>query len=382
MTDFPKLLVLSRSIPPALTGSAILMGNLVRQFTRDEMTVVGALDSGAPPVRWDASLPRLNYAIRWSARWRGERWLRRASVPWVLVYSLWVMLRRRCEAVLVVYPDALYLLVGYLLARLTRKPLYGYFHNTYLEQHDDSPLAHWLQPRVFEYARHIFVMSEGMQRLYRKNYPDLECSPLVHTFSDPLPPDEPPPPLHAPLRLCLSGTINPASEDAAGRSAQLVHDLDNVQMSLYTGTPPVTVEQVGFSGPKFTVGRVSRDVLLDKIREADVLLLPHGFTSKWAQEEIQTIFPTKTIEYLISGRPILAHMPADCFLAEFLRRHECALIVDEPTVDALKAGLQRLVDDADLRARLVHNALRASRQFQPEAVARHLRDVVQRQTRS
>jgi glycosyltransferase involved in cell wall biosynthesis len=269
----------------------------------------------------------------------------------------------------------MYLLAAYLVARLTRKPLYGYFHNTYYENHRDSLLARWLQPRVFAYARHIFVMSEGMQRLYQQNYPGLSCSPLVHTFNDPIPAFEPPP-LHNPVRLCFSGSINPSCADAATRMAQLVQEVDNVQVTLLTGVPQVVVERTGFVGPKVTVTTVSRDELIDKLREADILLLPHGFTSTFAQEEIQTIFPTKVIEYLISGRSILAHMPGDCFLAEFLRRHNCALIVDEPSVEALKAGLQRLVEDDRLRAELVCNALRAAEQFRAPVVAAHLRKVV------
>jgi len=100
-------------------------------------------------------------------------------------------------------------------------------------------------------------------------------------------------------------------------------------------------------------------------------------TSKFAQEEIKTIFPTKTIEYLISGRPILAHLPADCFLAEFLRSHDCALIVDEPSLEALKRALAILRQDEALRSKLVCNAMQAAKQFEAHEVARQMRDTIQ-----
>ena len=64
---------------------------------------------------------------------------------------------------------------------------------------------------------------------------------------------------------------------------------------------------------------------------------PHGFAGPLVPEEYLTIFPTKTIDYLLSQRPILAHMPADSFIAEFYRRHDCALVVDEPAVERLEA---------------------------------------------
>ena len=64
---------------------------------------------------------------------------------------------------------------------------------------------------------------------------------------------------------------------------------------------------------------ISRDEVLARLGQADVLFLPHGLTGSWAAEEYRTIFPTKTIEYLISGRPILAHTPPDRFLTRFSR---------------------------------------------------------------
>jgi glycosyltransferase involved in cell wall biosynthesis len=375
---FPKTLVLTRSIPPAVTGSAIIMGNLARQFTRDEMLLVGALDPGRPPVTWRSNWPRRVYGMLWSDRWRGERFIRYAQVPLLLIVSLLSLIISRSKAVFVVYPDGYYLLAGYLIARITRKPLYGYFHNTYLENYPNSRLAQWLQPRVFHYALHIFVMSDGMQRLYEHNYPGLRCSPLRHTFNDPLPDgDEPLAALHNPLHLCFAGTLNSSCFEAASRFASMIHEMDGVRLTLLTGTPLPVVERIGFTGPKVTVGTVSRDDLIPRLREADLLLLPHGFTSKFAEEEIKTIFPTKTIEYLISGRPILAHLPADCFLAEFLRSYDCALIVDEPDVEALKRALDRLRQDESLRSKLVCNALRAARQFQAHEVAAQMREIIQ-----
>ncbi|NDJ76814.1 MAG: glycosyltransferase family 4 protein [Chloroflexi bacterium] len=371
---FPKTIVMARSIPPAVTGSSIIVGNLAKQFSRDEMIVIGAWDPGTPRVAWSKAWPRLRYPVLWSIRWRGERWIRRAQLPWLVLFTTWIVLTRRVKAIIAVYPGDIYLLAAYLVARLTGRDLYGYFHNTYLEN-NQTALARWLQPRVFAYAKHTFVMSEGMERLYNQNYPELVCSPLKHTFNDELPPVEDPP-LHDPVRLCFSGTLNQSCADAASRMAQMVQEVDGVALQIFTGTPLPAVEKLGFTGSKVTVGTVSRDELIDRLRDSDILLLPHGFTSTFAQEEILTIFPTKVIEYLISGRPILAHMPPDCFLAEFLRRHDCALIVDEPDVTSLKHSLDRLCNDAALRSRLVHNARAAAKQFEAPTVAAYLRDVI------
>ena len=373
---FPKTLVLSRSVPPAVTGSATVVGSLAKQFTRDEMVIVGAFEPGRPKVTWSSEWPRIYYAMIWSSRFRGERWLRRIQLSWLVLFSLWTLISQRCQVILAIYPDEVYLLAAYVVARIAGKPLFAYFHNTFLENHQDSRLAHWLQPRIFHYARHVFVMSEGLERLYQRNYPGLKCSPLVHTFNEPISAYVPRPTLRNPVQLCFAGNVNASCSDAASRMAQMVQELEEVHLTLLTGTRHDVLERVGFVGPRVTVETVSRDRLLQYLQQADILLLPHGFTSSLAQEEIKTIFPTKVIEYLTSGRPILAHLPSDCFLAEFLRLHNCALIVDEPTVPALKRGLITLQCDADLRVRLVRNALKAAERFHAPRVAMHLRNII------
>jgi glycosyltransferase involved in cell wall biosynthesis len=259
--------------------------------------------------------------------------------------------------------------------------LFAYFHNTYLELRPDSKLARWLQPRVFRRAKHVFVMSEGMQRLYRQHYPDLTCTPLVHTFNDPLPDDDvvkDVAAVHTPLRLAIQGNVNKSNFGAAVQLAKAVKTFERgeVQCAVYSGTDPVQLRRVGFDGLPFTVSTVSRDMLLEKMREADIVLLPHGFSDQMVADEILTIFPTRTIECLISGRPILAHLPADCFLNEFLARHGCALIVNESDTEKVRAAIIRLQTDPALREQLVRRALAAAEQFQAPVVAGYLREVI------
>lgn len=66
------------------------------------------------------------------------------------------------------------------------------------------------------------------------------------------------------------------------------------------------------------------------------------------------------------------------FLTRFLKAHDCALVVEEASPEAVRAGLECLRQDAALRARLVRNALRTAEQFQVTRVAAHLREVVQK----
>ena len=361
----------------------MVTGNLARQFRPDEMVVVGAYSLGSSSQTWAPDWPALKYAsLELPDGFRGTRWIRWAQWPLVLLRAGWILIAQRCRAILVVFPDEVFLLAAYVLARLTNQPLYVYFHNTFLESRQHNRLARCLQPRVFAIARHLFVMSEGMRNFYRAKYPTLQCSALLHSFNGtlPQPGDVRLPPLHRPVRLILFGNIGPSNAEAAARFAQLVRHRPDVHLTVLGGTSRAYLTKLGFTGDQVTIDTVSYDVLMERIRENDIVLLPHGFYGPVAEEEFATIFPTRTIEALISERPILGHVPRDCFFAEFLRSHGCALIVDEPDVAALRDAVDRLSQNPALRLDLVRRALSAARHFQASTVASHLRNVMQNET--
>ena len=369
-----RILLLSRSVPPAMSGAAAVVGNLAQQFARDEMVIGGELPVDEQPAHWGGGLPELVYVIRgWPVARRGARWWRVGQLPLLVLRCLRLARRHRCTAILVVFPKAEFLLAAYLTATWTGAKLFPYFHNLYLENCEGigRPFARWLQDRVFRKAAHVFVISEGMVELYRKRYPGLRCSALLHSFNQDIPTFAPPPPLRSPVQLMLSGNINETCRDATTRVCQAVGRLQDASLTILSATPRVVLERLGILGDG--IRHETPRELLPRLREADILVLPHGFTGRGSPEEYRTIFPTRTIEYLLSGRPILAHAPSDGYLARFLQEHDCALLVDEPRAEAVVQGIGRLRADGELRSRLVRNALRTAERFRAGRVAATLR---------
>jgi len=357
-----------------MSGAAAVVRNLAQQFSRHELIIGGELPVDRQPTPWGSQLPEVVYLIRgWPAARRGARWWRLVQLPVLLLRCLRLVRQHRCSAIVVVFPKVEFLLVAYLTATWTGARLFPYFHNTYLENTEGihRRFARWLQGRVFRKAAHVFVMSEGMVDLYRERYPGLRCSALLHSFNDDIPPFVPPPSPKAPVRLMLSGNINESCRDATARVCVAVGQVRDASLTILSATPRVLLERWGVL--RDGIRHETPPELLPRLREADIVVLPHGFTGGYAAEEYRTIFPTRTIEYLLSGRPILAHVPPDCYLARFLSEHDCALIVDEPSVEAVVEGITRLRSDGDLRSRLVRNALRTAELFRAVRVAATLR---------
>jgi glycosyltransferase involved in cell wall biosynthesis len=370
-----KILFLSWSVPPDTSGSAIIALNLAQQFTREEMVVAGERPSGKPAVQWKSHWPELIYVQSvWPITGRGLRWWRLMQFPLLLWRCLRIIRRHRVDRIVAVYPKTLFLFAGYLAARLTGCRLFAYLHNTYDGLSGaDLRISAWVHDLVFRRAEHVFVMSRGMSELFQRRFPAVKQTPLVHSFNEPIPEFQEPPPVGSPLRLVFCGNLATCA-DAAGRLVEAIAHTPDASLSVLSGDAPARLRALGLLRPGTSCEAVSRDAVLGRLRQADIVLLPHNFTyPPSAKDDFLTIFPTKTIEYLISGRPILAHAPAGCFLTRFLQENDCAMVVDRPELNALTAAIERLRSDAALRCRLVRAALRTAEQFQAGNVAAEFR---------
>ena len=114
--------------------------------------------------------------------------------------------------------------------------------------------------------------------------------------------------------------------------------------------------------------KVGFDEVVDALKQHDLLFLPHGFEGGFNEIEYETIFPTRTIPYLLAGVPIVAHSPPNAFLTKWLRRHDCAEIVDTKKTEDLVGMVKRLISSPQRQSEIASNALVAAEQFQIASV--------------
>jgi glycosyltransferase involved in cell wall biosynthesis len=117
---------------------------------------------------------------------------------------------------------------------------------------------------------------------------------------------------------------------------------------------------------------------LKAMQQQGVLILALNWPDETPQheDELATIFPTKTPEYLATGRPIVVHCPEHYFLARFFRENRCGLVVTERSIEALVQAIRHLLEDPVAVSELRQSALTAARIFSADQIARRFQTVV------
>jgi hypothetical protein len=266
-----------------------------------------------------------------------------------------------------VYPDLTHLAAARTAARATRRPLIAYLHDTLAEGagHTASAArAARIERAVFAESR-LLVMSQGMAALYRERH-GVAATPIVHTYPEPIPAELPEPP--ARRALFWGGEVYRVNQHAVARVAAAAQRV-GVPFLLATRRSPADLAAQGVTGVDTTFF-AGRESYLRAVAEHAILVLAldGADESPVHADELGTIFPTKTPEYLASGRPILVHCPEDWFLARFFREHGCGRVVSDRTPGALEGAIAELLD-RDVARDIGAAGLRAARLFERQTVA-------------
>ncbi|NND34356.1 MAG: glycosyltransferase [Saprospiraceae bacterium] len=383
-----KILLVSWPVLPMSGGSSVIIENLVRNFSAEEMVVLGssrliqnnrikARDNGVKFHYFRSELYFFGRGYRyfiWFRKWRFQPLIRKIKK---------IIVEEGITQVMGVYPNPFYCLAACRAAEEMQIPFSAYFHNTYADNLAiKDPQALKIQEEIFKRAKLIFVMSEGMQTFYKAKYGLSKFLPLLHTFNK-KPGDGAMTSSSfvkkKTFHLVAIGNFNESNLEATRRFLDTIKDHPKYKLHLYTHVPALLLKRRGLD-PKYYqhCGSVSHDQIHGILQKYDICLLTHGFTGGYGPIEYQTIFPTRTIPMLLSGKPIFAHSPKNSFLNQFLEKHKCALIVDSKSATDIISGLDKIADNPSLQRQLVEAANAASQQFYGPSVVADLKNALKK----
>jgi glycosyltransferase involved in cell wall biosynthesis len=379
-----KILYVSQSIYPYVCGSSVVTEELSRNFTSSELVVVGEHFGFLKPMsRNDNAVNFHPLRTNLSIKGKGKRFFlifRWLWLPYLLYQINRIYKDENCDTILATYPDVFYLVGAYIVAKYQGANFYSYFHNTYLENRLGGMkkyFARFVQKRVFSLSHKIFLISEGLKAYYVEEYGLKKFSVLPHSFNDSRDFDPKIIDNNDQINFAFIGNFNHSNIDATGRLINALKDNEKYTFNFYTHVPKVLLKMRGLDVKAITYhGFIEEDAFYDVLRFNQVCVLTHGFEGDYSSIEYRTIFPTRTIKFLLSGIPIFAHVPEHTFISDFLEKNECAQVVTSIDDKEILASVQELVNSPELQLELLKNARETASKFEGNNVAKYLRNEI------
>lgn len=373
-----RVLFFCRYFPPALTGSAILMGNLLSHFPADSLHVI----TGRPGrVKIDPSysldVPQTHIELPRVIGRLGPR-LAFLLYPLALTTALRLHARRRFTAVFASWPPGIDLEFAYRFHRISGAAFYVYMHDMWSETRRTRrarALAVRLERRYLGAAKTVFCITEPAAQHFQRKY-GVRSRTLEHSVdwswidaADRF--VELPRASDGAVWIGFSGAIyRLMNTDSLVRINEAVQQIPNAHLSCSTQILEPAAN-FGLRGSRVSLHSLSRKEAFQDLQRSTVVCVPLAFES-YAPLEVETVFPTKLLDYFVCGRPILVHAPPDSFVARDARAKGWGWVVDRPDIAAVREGIETIIADPSLQRKLVAAAWQEARRRDSRVVARAL----------
>ena len=365
----PRTLIVSWHWPPTNRASAAVLGSLFGAAPADAFRVLtrafedaSIVDRRQPTSELDALVPRI--PVSWPADDQSQPTAR----MWPVVgRTLRAMLDQACEVhrrwpierVLAVYPHRLSLLVGWRISRRLGVPLVAYMHDLCAEALTfRNPLRRrfWtdVDRAALREAWLVVVPTDEFARHYRqrgvhRTWVLPHCVPASR-------PTAPPPNRSGALRLLYSGNLYEPHADAMRAFIAAVDRLPGTSTT-YLARPEALGGLMGRLGARW----VTYEQLAATLPDADVFVVVLGQDTP-CPEEVMGCFPSKLIDYLSVGRPILAIVPAGSFVDRLVATSGCGVVVRQHDKDSIRQAVAQMRDPG-MRAAMIDAGQRLLREL-------------------
>ena len=283
------------------------------------------------------------------------------------------------RAVIACTGDIVDIPAGFLASKITKLPFFVYLFDDYVYQWCgvQRSFAKQMASIIFHHSAGVIGPNEYICEEYQNRY-GISTTLVRNPFGADELSDQPDlqwPFKKEKIKIIYTGAIYHANYDCFCNLIQAMDDLPNLNLELhiYTSQAPDELETHGIKSNQIVFhAHVPYQEIVEQQLKADILFLPLAFESP-IPEVIRTSAPGKMGEYLISGRPVLAHVPGNSFVANFFTNHKCGWLADQNNAGNLAAVIMQIITQPEQRRLLIQNARKiAALEFSPELAREQL----------
>jgi hypothetical protein len=363
----PRLLLLSDA--PLATNGRGNSEALVRLFERYSPGSIAAVQTQGPLPPPDRRLPNVNYQL-WPVLW--DRLLRtRLSRPanilkvfhhrWFWKNNLRAALAVKPEAVVTLVVGNSWVVAGRIASALNL-PLHLIIHDVPRHFHLDHPITgRWLEQEFVtvcqQAASRWSICSALDQHITRMTGVPGSVLPPLRAPGETLP-SAPAPQSDAPDAVYFGGLTSVSITEMMNDLATVLTRVGG-RLHAYGGISPDVAASRAWRNRAFIHHGAFDDraaFLAHCRRSFRFMYLPFSFID----ESTRLSFPSKLVDYALTGLPILVHGPTGSPVGVWCHENPgAALFVGETGSHALAAAVARLICSEELRLRLAQGALEA-----------------------
>lgn len=364
-----KVLFLTIAYPPNSSAASVVHKHLLNQFDPESFEVITSMLPGMKPISKQKEIKSHSVYVSlelYSGKiHRLFAYFQRYTIPLFLRYYV---RKVKPVKVIIAYPDLYWLDVCTKYVVKKEIPFISYLHDTIVEgvyTASSKTLAQKVQHRIFSHSEKIAVMSEGMKRLYENKY-NVAAVAWEHIYPEKGSPYDP----DKENRVHWSGDVYEINYRSVKRICNALGEL-GVPFTISNAKTREQIASLGIKGSHIQkIFYQKRNDYLQHLSKSKILLLGLNYPDECQvnEDELATIFSTKTPEYLGSGSLIVYHGPAHYFLARFLIENDCGVVLSSRNENELASELQHLFTDYENYRNKINNAVRCLNFFDPSVI--------------
>lgn len=377
-SSYPHLLLLYDFPPSNAWGGLILIGRLLADYPPDKITILtSSYAHKAYPENGRLHCDHITFPVTRPRRLFGfgeiVYWLNYLLLPLLVLTGIWVAKHRQVQVIMSVAHGYFFLAAG-IVASLSSCPYVLVVHDDWVSRMQSKfgalkPVFRSLFTQALKGARHIYAVSCGMQEMLRREYgvgSELQmpgAEPFMVSGDDSGRATNRD---RESIRIIYGGLFGAPVLDGLSILTELVkgetlrhYGIQSWELHLYVPAEwrPFLLK-LGWEHHRIkSHDWVSEDEFRQALTMADILFLPFSF-KKDLEFLTARSFPSKTADYLASGKPILIFSPPYSSIVGYAKEFGFAEIVTEPNLDALARGISHICSSSDyretLRARALH----------------------------
>ena len=347
----PRVLFFCSAEPEVASGTPVIVCDLLSHFPSGDAELLCEKSyqlAQRREISLDHRVTRMRFPhCLWPFR-RGSRVRKLLAVlgfPWLVLVGCWRVIRFRPTSLVAIYFRPSWIFAAYLVSRICRVPAIYYVHDALrdnIEGKQDlaSRFVAWLETKALAHGR-VMVLHPYLADHYRQRY-GIECTVLRQVVRR-----QPRPARHASVGSAPRDWFRSAIYDNNARQLQdlaaAVASNPGLRLRIWTDASRERLAALGIAGERVEVGFESDHAqLLERLAECDLLYLPLAFADSGdlTTNALQYAFPTKSLDYLVAGPPILVHCPVHFELSRFFQEHRCAHVLNEGDPAALAQWLE------------------------------------------